>query len=110
MKHEEELEHAERIEAAFRNQPSHGKAIPKRQGETYHARSMPGVDGDGVGQGEAYVVGSEPTVTGPFGPSPIERDQNLEPPLGEEVNAFEPCGTAAEVAASLSEAEREAQS
>src|SRR6266478_2448949 len=103
MRHEEELEHAARIEAAFRNQPSHGKPIPKRQGECYHSRSMAGLDGDGVvGVVEAYVVGSEAIVTGPFPPSPIQWDtDNLEAPLGEEVNAFEPVGTPAEVAASL---------
>jgi len=105
MRHEEELLHAERIEAAFRNQPSHGTPIPKK-GETYHSRSMAGLDGDGVGQGEAYVVGSEPTVTGPFAPSPIQWDiDNLEASLGELVNAFEPVGTAKEIAASLSEGE-----
>jgi hypothetical protein len=102
MRHEEELEHAAKIEAA---QPQHGAPIPRRRpdpSQTYHGRSMAGLDGDGViGPNTAYVVGSEPTVTGPFAPSPIQWDQNLEPPLGEVVNSFEPCGTPAEVLASL---------
>jgi hypothetical protein len=52
--------------------------------------------------GGAYLVGSEPGLSGPFPASPIDwAAAGVEPPLGECVNAFEPCGTPAEIEASI---------
>jgi hypothetical protein len=100
----------EEIEKAFRkgltplhSQPSHGSPIPRKPkpdpGQTYFGRTHCGLVDEVEG---AYLVGSEAEFHPPYAPSPIEWDTgNIEAPLGESVNSFEPCGTPAEVAASL---------
>src|SRR5258707_222633 len=105
MRHEDELAHAERIEAAQRREPIPPRPKPTPE-QTYWGRSGAGLDGDPVG--DAYGVGSEEGVSGPFAPSPIQWDiDNLEAPLGEAVNAFEPVGTYAEITASLPQAKED---
>jgi len=83
MRHEEELLHAERIEAEQRREPIPPKPKPTAE-QTYWGRSGAGLDGDPIG--EAYVVGSELGVTGPYPPSPIQWNDGTEPSLGESVD------------------------
>jgi hypothetical protein len=85
MTHEEEIERAEKLEAAARRA---FRAVPKAKpepGQTYHGRSMLGLDGDGaIGTGSTYVIGSEATtVNAPLPQSPIQWDNNPEPPTGD---------------------------
>lgn len=62
--------------------PRRPKADP---GSTYFGRMQAGLE-DGATAG--YLVGSEPSVRGPFAPSPIAWDtENVEPAFGEDISA-----------------------
>jgi hypothetical protein len=94
-----------RIERGL-HQPSHGTPIERTpKPTTYYELAQQDAEASVQGRWATerpYTVGSEPTVTGPFAASPIDWTvDGIEPPLGEVVNAFEPVGTPAEVAASL---------
>jgi hypothetical protein len=101
-------EQEKRIEESLRKgltplqQPSHGSPIPRKaklpEATTYFEMSQMSIGMDN--NDHAFLVGSGGAP--PFPPSVWEADiGNLEAPLGEEVNAFEPVGTHAEIAASL---------
>jgi hypothetical protein len=78
----------------------------ERQGTTYHAQAMAGLDEPPPGGRFAqarYVTGSEPSTRYPAASSPwtAGNDAGLEPPTGIEIDAQEPCGEYGEVQASL---------
>jgi hypothetical protein len=86
----------------------------ERQGTTYHAQAMAGLDEPPPGGRFAqarYVTGSEPSTQYPAASSPwtAGNDAGLEPPLNQDVNFVEPAGEAHEIEKALSELAQEGQ-
>jgi hypothetical protein len=73
------------------SRPSHGSPIPRKAkpnpSQTYFGRSQASIDMDNLDG--AYLVGSEPAMSGPFAAPSWPADPGVEPPLGIDVNAVE---------------------
>jgi hypothetical protein len=82
----------------------------ERQGTTYHAQAMAGLDEpppEGRYAQSRYVTGSEPSTQYPAAapPSQSQSDAGLEPPLNQDVNQVQPVGESWEIEASIAEQE-----
>jgi hypothetical protein len=109
MTHEEEIERAERAEAAFRkgltplHQPSHGSPIVRKPkpdpSQTYFGMSQMSIGMDN--NDHAFLVGSGGAP--PFAPPAFSSDPGLEPPTGEDINAVPDMTTVAHGGSALSE-------